>query len=92
MQYTKLIKLYLNIFTDGSMHYTDDTAMARQVAKSLIKSSGYSASDMAERFTNEYFEEPSRGYGRGVVDVFVKLFEEKCQDPYKPAREQFDGK
>ena len=30
-------------------HYTDDTAMARSVAKSLIENQGFDAEDMAER-------------------------------------------
>ena len=74
------------------MTYTDDTAMARQVARSLIKDSGFNASDMAQRFVTEYFDEPNRGYGRGVIDVFVKLNDSNCEDPFTPAKEQFDGK
>ena len=30
-------------------HYTDDTAMTRSVAKSLIENQGFDAEDMAER-------------------------------------------
>lgn len=39
----------------------------------------------------EYFKEPKRGYGQNVVDVFYKLKNQKYEDVWRPAREQFDG-
>ncbi|XP_033756833.1 ADP-ribose glycohydrolase ARH3-like isoform X2 [Pecten maximus] len=71
--------------------YTDDTAMARSVAKSLIENNGFNANDMASRFSQEYFENPWRGYGRSVTTVFQKLQETECKDPFGPAEEQFEG-
>jgi poly(ADP-ribose) glycohydrolase ARH3 len=39
----------------------------------------------------EYFNEPRRGYGQQVVDIFHKLRAQKFVDPFGPAKEQFDG-
>lgn len=71
--------------------YTDDTAMARSVAQSLIENKGFDAKHMAKMFSEEYFEHRFRGYGGSVVTVFSKLKEAEYADPYKPAAEQFDG-
>jgi poly(ADP-ribose) glycohydrolase ARH3 len=43
------------------------------------------------RFVKEYFNEPRRGYGQQVVDIFHKLRAQKFVDPFGPAKEQFDG-
>ena len=43
------------------------------------------------RFVKEYFTDPRRGYGHQVVDVFHKLRSQKFEDPFGPAKEQFDG-
>jgi poly(ADP-ribose) glycohydrolase ARH3 len=43
------------------------------------------------RFVKEYFTEPRRGYGLQVVDVFHKLRAQKFENPFRPAKEQFDG-
>ncbi|CAH1783581.1 unnamed protein product, partial [Owenia fusiformis] len=71
--------------------YTDDTAMARQVAMSLIENQGFDASSMAKRFSEEYFEEPWRGYGGNVINVFQQLKDLNYKDPFKPSQEQFGG-
>ena len=55
------------------LKYTDDTAMARQVALSLIDKKGLDVADMAKRFVDENKNEPSRRYGRNVGEVFRKL-------------------
>lgn len=72
--------------------YTDDTAMARQVADSLISKRGMDPRDMAQRFVKEYTKEPKRGYGASVGTVFKRLRETDCVDPFEPASKQFDGK
>ncbi|XP_060068197.1 ADP-ribosylhydrolase ARH3-like [Ylistrum balloti] len=72
--------------------FTDDTAMARSVAKSLIEQKGFNAKDMACRFSKEYLKDPYRGYGGSVVVVFQKLHDTEYKDPFGPAKEQFDGK
>ncbi|XP_021348627.1 poly(ADP-ribose) glycohydrolase ARH3-like isoform X2 [Mizuhopecten yessoensis] len=71
--------------------FTDDTAMARSVAKSLIKHNGFNARDMARRFSEEYFNERFRGYGGSVTVVFQKLQETEYENPFEPAKKQFEG-
>ena len=76
------------------MNYTDDTAMARQVALSLIDKKGLDIPDMAQRFVDEYTKETLRGYGSSVGEVFRKLSKtnfESEETVFKPASEQFDG-
>lgn len=72
--------------------YTDDTAMTRCVALSLIEKKGFVAEDMAKRFVKEYFAEPRRGYGGNVVMVFMGLRATKFRDVFAPAALQFDGR
>ncbi|RDD43150.1 Poly(ADP-ribose) glycohydrolase ARH3 [Trichoplax sp. H2] len=73
------------------LFYTDDTAMARSVADSLLSKNGFHGSDMAKRFTEEYFHNPYRGYGGNVPTVFSKLRDSNYADPEGPASQQFDG-
>ena len=72
--------------------FSDDTAMTRSVAASLVTRGGYDALDMAKRFGSEYEREPDRGYGFNVTTVFDAFnsgqFE---QDIYGPAAAQFGG-
>ena len=76
----------------GDYFYTDDTAMARQLADSLAEQKCLNERDLAKRFTEEFFSEPNRGYGGGVIDVFRKLRkQDKFALPLQPAREQFNG-
>lgn len=77
--------------TQEKYTYTDDTAMARQIADSLISNKSVNPTNLAERFVHEYYKEPFRGYGQSVVEVFRKLKKSQCEDPYQPASEQFDG-
>lgn len=71
--------------------YTDDTAMTKCIAESLIEKKGFDGVDLAKRFVREYFQDPRRGYGANVTSVFHKLKGSKFADPFGPAREQFDG-
>ncbi|EDV25414.1 uncharacterized protein TRIADDRAFT_24625 [Trichoplax adhaerens] len=73
------------------LFYTDDTAMARSIADSLLSKNGFHGSDMAKRFTEEYFHNPYRGYGGNVPTVFSKLRDSNYADPEGPASQQFDG-
>jgi len=77
--------------TDEKFQYTDDTAMARQIAVSYIENKSLELKAIAKRFADEYFHEPWRGYGGSVIEVFQKLKSSECSDPFKPASEQFDG-
>ncbi|XP_041369976.1 ADP-ribose glycohydrolase ARH3-like [Gigantopelta aegis] len=71
--------------------YTDDTAMARRVAASLISRTDLDLKDLAKQFSDEYYAEPDRGYGGNVVKVFSALANPNLTDVLQPAREQFDG-
>ncbi|KAK4882575.1 hypothetical protein RN001_005894 [Aquatica leii] len=71
--------------------YTDDTAMTKSVAKSLIDKPAMDFKFLAKLFVKEYFSEPKRGYGQNVIDVFAKLRRSKFEDVFKPAKEQFGG-
>lgn len=51
------------------LRYTDDTHMTIGVAESLIESQGFDGAHMANRFVDNYFEEPWRGYGPGPPRV-----------------------
>ena len=76
------------------MKYTDDTAMARQVVLSLINKNGLDAPDMAKRFVEAYKDEPWRGYGQSVGEVFNKLGQTNFTSEanvFLPASEQFNG-
>ena len=42
-------------------------------------------------FVKEFYKNPRRGYGGGVIDVFRKLRDSRCKEPLRPAREQFNG-
>lgn len=78
--------------TGSQERYTDDTAMARQIAITFVEDKHLSTSSLARRFTEEYFREPGRGYGAAVREVFTKLqAQDQYKDPLKPAREQFNG-
>jgi poly(ADP-ribose) glycohydrolase ARH3 len=71
--------------------FTDDTAMTKSMAQSLIELKRFDAKDMAKRFSVEYFKDPKRGYGGNVVDVFAALRHTHYEYPYEPARLQFNG-
>lgn len=72
-----------------SLSYTDDTAMAISVAESLLACDGFDGADMARRFADTYFDEPWRGYGSGVIDVFERVH--RGANWAHAASRQFDG-
>jgi poly(ADP-ribose) glycohydrolase ARH3 len=59
--------------TQDTLRYTDDTHMTIGVAESLIENRGFNGDHMAERFADNYFQEPWRGYGPGPPRVFQLL-------------------
>lgn len=65
--------------------------MTVSVAKTLIEKPPVDYTYMARLFVKEYYREPKRGYGQNVVEVFSKLRNNKFEDIYKPAKEQFNG-
>lgn len=55
------------------LSYSDDTAMTRVLARSLLDRDGFSGAHMSLGFAREFRAEPFRGYGRNVVDVFHRV-------------------
>ncbi|CAG7831620.1 unnamed protein product [Allacma fusca] len=87
---------YFNQILDPSIKvpfkpYTDDTAMTKQSAISLIENKSFNAQDMVKKFANEYFHNPKRGYGSAIGDIFFNLRRTNYADPYGPASMQFKG-
>ncbi|XP_052000908.1 ADP-ribosylhydrolase ARH3-like [Xyrauchen texanus] len=77
---------------DGILQYSDDTAMMRCVANSLLTRTEFDEQDMARRFAKEYHLAPGRGYGSGVIQVLRKLASPQLRDVFQPARAQFGGR
>ncbi|KAK7109563.1 hypothetical protein V1264_013587 [Littorina saxatilis] len=73
------------------LSFTDDTAMARSIAASLIEHKDVNVRDIGARFAKEFEKEPSRGYGGSVITVLRALADQDLEDVFQPAREQFDG-
>lgn len=65
--------------------------MMKSVAKFLIDKPDPDFDYLAKLFVNEYFNQPRRGYGAGIITVFDKLRNSKFEDIFKPAKEQFNG-
>lgn len=65
--------------------------MTKSVAQSLIEMKKFDPKDMAKRFALEYNNEPRRGYGANVVNVFAALMLANYEHPYEPAKRQFGG-
>lgn len=53
------------------MRFTDDTAMTLTIAKSLVEKRTVDPIDIAKGFVQDYYQEPNRGYGAGVVTVSI---------------------
>ncbi|XP_071476873.1 ADP-ribosylhydrolase ARH3-like [Diadema antillarum] len=93
--FQELVQFFQQIGTDITekdyLCYTDDTAMARSVAQSLIDNRGkLNGSDLAKKFAAEYIQSPNRGYGADVISILKPLGED-LDDVYQPARTQFGG-
>lgn len=77
---------------DGVLEFSDDTAMSRQLAYSLLETKTHlDPRNLARRFVDEYHREQGRGYGEAVTAVFEKLHKSDCCDPFGPAKEQFQN-
>ncbi|XP_014484436.1 PREDICTED: poly(ADP-ribose) glycohydrolase ARH3-like isoform X2 [Dinoponera quadriceps] len=73
------------------MQFTDDSAMTRSLAESLVERKSLDVVDIARRFVKSYYQEPNRGYGASVVTVFQKLRANKLKDTLGPAKDQYNG-
>ncbi|XP_043284797.1 ADP-ribose glycohydrolase ARH3-like [Venturia canescens] len=86
-----LDKLEGPVFKAPVIQYTDDSAMTRSIAQSLIEKRSLVLEDIAKKFVKNYYQEPNRGYGPSVINVFHKLRGNKFSDILTPAKEQFSG-
>ncbi|XP_066573256.1 ADP-ribosylhydrolase ARH3 [Amia ocellicauda] len=77
---------------DAILQYSDDTAMTRCVAQSLLTRGEFDQVDLAHRFAEEYRQSPARGYGAGVVAVLRRLLSPPLGDVFQPATLQFGGR
>ncbi|KAI2654447.1 poly(ADP-ribose) glycohydrolase ARH3 [Labeo rohita] len=77
---------------EGILQYSDDTAMMRCVAESLLTRMPFDEHDMARRFAKEFNFAPGRGYGSGVIQVLRKLASPHLKDVFQPAQVQFGGR
>lgn len=88
----KILKFFKEVDEkEIKINYTDDTAMLKSVAKSLLKHNGFDAKDLSKRFAEEYLKDPGRGYGGNIPTVFKELEKTKYEDPFGPASKQFNG-
>ncbi|CAL1675890.1 unnamed protein product [Lasius platythorax] len=84
-------------FREPVMEFTDDSAMTRSLAESLIEKRDLDIVDVARRFVESYYQEPYRGYGAGSISVLKKLRKLKKKkiepgiDVKGPAKTIFDG-
>ncbi|XP_029170756.1 ADP-ribose glycohydrolase ARH3-like [Nylanderia fulva] len=85
-------------FREPVMEFTDDSAMTRSIAESLIEKRDLDIVDVAKRFVESYYQEPYRGYGTGSINVLKKLRKLKNNkidpgiDVKGPAKTIFDGR
>ncbi|GAB1866309.1 ADP-ribosylhydrolase ARH3 [Camponotus japonicus] len=85
-------------FREPVMEFTDDSAMTRSLAESLIEKRDLDIVDIAKRFVENYYQEPYRGYGTGSISVLKELRKLKNKkiepgiDVKGPAKAIFDGR
>ncbi|KAL0111704.1 hypothetical protein PUN28_013121 [Cardiocondyla obscurior] len=79
-------------FREPVMEYTDDSAMTRSLAESLIEKQDLDIVDLAQRFAKSYEEQPDRRYGSGTVTV-LKAWRKNVEktNVKTPAKNLFDG-
>ncbi|KFD66401.1 hypothetical protein M514_05792 [Trichuris suis] len=73
------------------LRYTDDTALAQALLRSLIECNGFNEKNMAKGFADTFFKDTNRGYGSAVCQVFSKIRSGDYDNVYQPAKEQFQG-
>ncbi|XP_018303346.1 poly(ADP-ribose) glycohydrolase ARH3 isoform X3 [Mycetomoellerius zeteki] len=76
----RLNQLWDTKFREPVMEYTDDSAMTRSLAESLIEKQELDIVDVAKRFAKSYHERPDRGYGAGTVTA-IAIQQSLCLNP-----------
>jgi len=82
-----LLRFIIAPFKPHSCH----TAFSNCSAASLVENKKVDVVDQCKRFTQEFFNNPHRGYGSNVSKILVRLRGTKFLDPYAPAKEQYMG-
>ncbi|XP_011704255.1 PREDICTED: poly(ADP-ribose) glycohydrolase ARH3-like [Wasmannia auropunctata] len=87
-----LDKLWDTKFREPVMQYSDDSAMTRSLAESLIEKQAVDIVDIAKRFAKSYHEQPDRRYGAGTITV-LKEFKNHVEETNVkiPAKNLFNG-
>lgn len=88
--YPERERLCSNLERVSELRYTDDTAMAIGIAGSLIKEGGIDQNRLGKTFSQNYQQEPWRGYASGPPTIFSMV--EKLSITYpQAARRLFGG-
>lgn len=64
------------------MQYTDDSAMSKDLAESLIECNGLDLTNLSRKFVKSYYKEPYRGYGSSVITVIYYNFNYHSHLPF----------
>jgi poly(ADP-ribose) glycohydrolase ARH3 len=83
-------QLLAAVESTSPLRYTDDTAMARGLAASLIRNGHVNQTDLGETFRQEFHREPWRGYAAGPPTIF-NLVEKQGLGYVDAARSLFSG-
>lgn len=76
---------------DGSLPFTDDTAMTIAVAESILFRKGLDEDHLAVTFAARFGQDPHRGYGPGTAALLARIAEEGS-DWRSAATAQFGGR
>lgn len=82
--------------TSRKFKYTDDTALTKAIAQSLVEKNGFFVDEMARSLYLNFSKEPWRGYASGAASLFNHLkfidkngqLKENC---FEPAKSLFNG-
>lgn len=75
---------------NGTLHYTDDTAMALAIAEVLERDGDLGAERLGAAFATRYRQEPWRGYGPGAPSIFRTVQDTGCSFE-EAARRSYGG-
>jgi poly(ADP-ribose) glycohydrolase ARH3 len=78
-------------FKAPAIKFTDDSVLTKVVASNLLNYNEDYQKSLARGFTDQYFKDPYRSYGKGVIGIFNKLKASEFEDVTVFAKNQFDG-
>jgi len=88
--YPKKDKLCHKIDKTNQLCYTDDTAMAIGIARSIIEKGDIEEEHLGKKLSDEFYREPWRGYASGPPAVF-RMVKEKGIPYHEAAKMLFYG-